>query len=87
MRNELNVYVDELKKESGYDLVDIRCKVLSNKSVYLPRDFWEKVISFLDGYGSSHNNYLIGGIRPIVCRGNQRTVLLIREDSDSGGII
>ncbi len=38
-RNEVNERLDELKESYGYDVVDIRSRVLKGKSVYLPSKF------------------------------------------------
>ena len=80
MRNELNHYVDEAKEKHGYDLLDIHCKVMRGKSVYLPRDFWTKVVSDLDEYKTNDTDFIIGHTKSIVCKQNNRVVLLVKGD-------
>tara|TARA_Y100000034_G_scaffold93045_1_gene112552 strand:+ start:1483 stop:1905 length:423 start_codon:yes stop_codon:yes gene_type:complete len=81
MRDELNKYIDEIKEKDNYDLLDIRCRVLKGKSVYLPRKFWEKIIGHLDSYKTDDTDFVLGGIKAFLCKKNRRVVLLLRDGS------
>lgn len=80
IRNELNKYIDQIKKEDGYDLLEIRCKVLSGKSVYVPRDFWQKVIKHLDEYSMNDTDFVLSNMKAMICKRNSKVVLLLREN-------
>jgi hypothetical protein len=80
MRNELNKYIDKIRKEFKYDLLDIHCKVMQGKSVYLPRRFWDKVLRELDEYKSGDTHFIIGNIMTILCEENKQVVLLIQKE-------
>ena len=79
MRNELNQFLDEIKRKDGYDLLAIRCKVLSGKSVYLPRRFWDKVFKKLDEYNGKHSEFIIGGLTAVICEANRLVVLIVPQ--------
>ena len=75
-RNFINDKIEELKDKYGYDLIDIRYKVLVGKSVYLPRKFWETVSKKIDEFPSKDTYFVLGGIKAETCRENQNVVLL-----------
>ncbi|MCD6436488.1 MAG: hypothetical protein J7L15_08955 [Clostridiales bacterium] len=77
-RNDINDKADSLKKEFGYDLFFIRAKVFSNKSVYVPKRFWEIVEKEFKKY-EDNANFVIGGINSFVCDSNDKVVLLVRD--------
>jgi len=76
-RNNINKIIDNLKKHFGYDLVDIRYKILCGKSVYLPRRFWQIVNKEMDKFRFHDINYILGGIKAEVCKKNEEVVLLV----------
>jgi|TARA_Y100000310_G_scaffold345571_2_gene466751 hypothetical protein len=79
VRNELNAYVDFMEEEIGYNLLDIRCKIMKGKSVYMPKDCWEQVLHDLDEYKSSDTEFILGGIHHEVCDVNPNVVLLTKN--------
>jgi len=80
-RNDINDKADSLKEEFGYDLFLIRIKVFSNKSVYLPSKFWEIVEKEFKKY-KDNADFVIGGIKSVVCEENENVVLLVRDYDD-----
>jgi hypothetical protein len=80
IRNELDAYIDWVKEEYEYDLLDIRCRVMAGKSVFLPKPFWDKIVNDLDEYSASDTRFIIGGMQHETCRANREVVLIIKED-------
>lgn len=76
-RNILDETIDEIKKDYGYDLIDIRYKVLNNKSVYLPTNFWEMVLEKFEDYNEEQIFFILGGIVSEVCEENKEVTLII----------
>ena len=76
-RNILDDSIDEIKKEFGYDLIDIRYRVMKNKSVYIPTSFWEYVLERFEDYKDEQVNFILGGIDAIVCKENKHVTLLV----------
>jgi hypothetical protein len=75
-RNILDEILDDIKKETGYNLIDIRYKVLHNKSVYIPTEFWLHVLSQFKDYDKKQINYILGGIKAVKCDQNSDITLL-----------
>lgn len=63
-RNKIDKIIDEIESdpELGFNLLSIRQKVLSGKSVYLSKRHWEHVNKILENYDANHINYILGGI-------------------------
>ena len=76
-RNILDDSVDEIREEYGYDLINIRYKVLNNKSIYVPTSFWEYVLERFEDYKDEQVNFILGGIDAIVCQENKHVTLLV----------
>ncbi len=76
-RNTLNQVIDDMKTEYGYDLIDIRYRVMNNKSVYVPTIFWTFVLGEFEGYEDEDINFILGGIEAIVCKQNKQVTLLV----------
>ncbi len=76
-RNILDQTVDEIKEEYGYDLIDIRYKVMNNQSVYLPTSFWEYVLGRFEQYEDEHVDFILGGIEAVACKQNKQVTLLV----------
>ncbi|HUS48935.1 MAG TPA: hypothetical protein VMZ91_02115 [Candidatus Paceibacterota bacterium] len=79
-RNAINKKIDKFKKEDKYDILDIRNKVLSGKSVYLPYEFWEKILKEIGLYRLEHSFFVLGGIRAKRCNKNRDVVLLLKSE-------
>jgi hypothetical protein len=75
-RDILNNLVSEIEKKYGYNLIEIRLKVLLGKSVYLPSNFWDMVVKKLAGYKDKHLNFILGGIEVKKCKANEKVVFL-----------
>ena len=82
MRNQLDNIVDQIKADSGYDLLKIRAKVFSGRSVYLPRKFWRKVIVDLKQYKDEDTQFIIGGLKVIIQDANSNVILLVQRGKD-----
>jgi len=82
MRDALSDIANYIEVEYGYNLLDIKCKVLKGKSVYLPRAVWDYVQFELQDYLDQHKYFLVSGIKGIVCKQNSDVVLLVRKDSN-----
>ena len=78
-RNIIDEMVDEIKDIYGFDLIDMRYKVLHNESVYVPTDFWEMIEEDLSNYEYENVFHLIGGIKPVKCKKNKNVTLLVKE--------
>jgi len=76
-RNEINERLDELKDAYGYDVVDIRSKVLRGKSVYLPFKFWQIVEEQMSQYRPEQVNFVLSGIEGVVCKSNPEVCLIV----------
>ena len=76
-RNILNETIDEIREEYGFDLIDLRYQILHNKSVYVPTNFWEYVLSKFEDYEASQIEFVLGGINAIACKENKKVTLLI----------
>ncbi len=81
MRDKLSNFADLVEKEYGYKLMDIRCKVLKGKSVYLPRHVWDYVCFELQEYLDHHKAFLVGGIKGVSCKQNPDVTLIIKKNS------
>jgi hypothetical protein len=81
-RNILDHMVDDIKKEYGFDLIDIRYKVINNKSVYLPTSFWSFVLERFGEYDDKHVDFILGDIVAIICKENKRVTLLVPSYSN-----
>ena len=82
MRNKLDKLLDKIKKDTGLDLVDIRCRVvLRNKSFYVNKNQWnhiyELVNSGVDKEKKRHIEYILGGIK--ASEETKDTILLTKK--------
>ena len=82
-RNEIDQFLDEMKDKYGYDILELRVKAISGKSVYIPTKFWEIVMGYMNQYNKEDVRYIISGIRSIQCEKNPNVTLLISERSDN----
>lgn len=76
-RNILDKTVDDIKEEYGYDLIDIRYKVMNNQSVYVPTSFWVFVLERLKAYDDEYIDFILGGVEAISCKQNKQVTLLV----------
>lgn len=79
LRNKIDSIIDELKDRYGYDLIELRNKVLKGKSVYLPTKFWEIVEEQISQYQLSDIEYITSGVKAVVCKENPKVTLLEKE--------
>lgn len=82
-RNEIDEILDGLKEKYGYDVLDIKVRVLRGKSVYLPAKFWELVTDHLAHYKAEDVKFAVYGIRATACKVNPNVVLLTPDFSDA----
>ena len=76
-RNEINERLDELKEAYGYDVIDIRIKVLKGKSVYVPSSFWQIVEEQLSQYRPEVVQFVTSGIERVICKVNPEVCLIV----------
>jgi len=82
-RNEINEKLDDLKESYGIDVIEVRSKVLKGKSVYLPSKFWQIVEEQMSQYRPEAVQFVISGIKGIVCKVNSEVCLIVLEGHDS----
>jgi hypothetical protein len=82
-RNEVNEEIDSLKKDYGYDLIDIRVKALKGKSVYVPTKFWKIAEEQMNKYKPEIIEFAIEGLVAIPCEGNEQVSLVVRDLGDN----
>lgn len=82
MRNSINEIIDAVKERFGYDMVSVRAKVLSGKSVYIPRVLWDYVVTELEEFDSSYTVFVLGGIKGVVCSANDKVVAVLPIDQE-----
>ena len=78
-RNEVNDKIDELKESYGYDVLEIRLKVLKGKSVYVPTKFWNIVEEQFDQNVPESVNFAVGGLRSVPEKNNPQVSLIIYD--------
>ena len=81
VRDTVNRAVDGIKKEFGYDMISVRCRVMAGKSVYMPRIVWEHFNQEMQKFSAEHALFVTGGIRAVACKQNADAVLIVRNDS------
>ena len=79
-RNEINDIIDELRERYGYDLIELRSKILKGKSVYLPTKFWEIVEDQISQYKLKDVKYITDGINAVICKENPKVTLLEKDN-------
>jgi len=76
-RNEINLKIDELKESYGYDVLEIRLKVLNGKSVYIPTKFWKIVEEQFDQIVPEAADFVIGGLHAVPDSENDQVSLVV----------
>ena len=82
-RNEINERLDELKEAYGYDVIDIRVKVLKGKSVYVPSSFWQIVEEQMSQYRPEVVQFAVAGIERVICQANPEVCLIVQGGGSS----
>lgn len=80
-RNAIDKIIIKLEQVYNCNIINIRCKVLSGKSVYVSKEFWEVLNEKIRKYKLKHINYLISGIEAIECEKNRDVVFITKVDS------
>ena len=62
VRNEIDKLLEEVKSSLNIDLLEIRCKVLSGKSVYIKKSKWDYIIDIFGSFKPKHNNHILGNL-------------------------
>jgi ribosomal protein S24E len=75
-KNQVDKVIDAIKKETGIDVIGVRCKVYSGKSHYMKKVDWEYIVNALKDYSSEHAYFAIGGI--MAEQVDEKTVLIIK---------
>ena len=58
----LDEKIDEVEKQTGINLLDLRVKILHGKSFHLTNDFWEYLRKTFEDYRPEALEYIFGGI-------------------------
>ena len=82
-RNEIDYFLDEMKEKYGYDILELRVKALSGKSIYIPTKFWEIVTEYMNQYNRKDVRHIMSGLKDIQCEKNPSVTLLVSEKSDN----
>lgn len=61
-RNLLDSILDNVKQQTGQDLLEIRIKVLKGKQFLMHRKMWELVEKSFSDFKPDHLSYIFGGI-------------------------
>lgn len=77
IRNQLDKYLDKIKKEYGQDLLQIRMWILQGKHVYVNKRFWDRINEEFKGYAAEQCAYIFGGYRVTQSESNENEYLLI----------
>ncbi len=78
-RNSIFEILDRIKEEYKYDMIEIRCKVLNGKSVYVPKKYWQFIKNELQRFPDKCTFFAIGGIIGVECKENKDVILLISQ--------
>jgi hypothetical protein len=78
-RNVIDKKIDDLKERYGYDILNIRYKVLNNRSAYLPFKFWTIARETIGMYDDEYTYFIFGGIKAVRCKENKDVILLIKN--------
>jgi len=82
-RNDANEILDEIRESYGYDILEIRLKVLKGKSVYVPTKFWKIVEEQFDKIVPEAIEFIMGGLKAIPDEANDQVSLIIYDPSDN----
>lgn len=61
-RDILDKFVDDMYEKYNINLIEIRCKVLSGKSVYLSKKAWDEIEKYINKFNDKHIAYLVSGL-------------------------
>ena len=84
-RNEVDEEIDELKEVYGYDILKIRARALTGKSVYVPTRFWKIVEEKMSHYQPEVVSFVIDGLKAFPCESNKNVCLIIHDKYDTSG--
>ena len=78
-RDCLNQIIDQIKEHYDVDLVDVRCKVLSGKTVYIPRNVWEEAMEAISEVDAEQKNleFIIGGIKADAAKADPKNTVVV----------
>jgi len=82
-RNDANEILDEIRESYGYDILEIRLKVLKGKSVYVPTKFWKIVEEQFDKIVPEAIEFIMGGLKAIPDEANDQVSLIVYDPSDN----
>ena len=81
-RNEVNEKLDELKDTYGYDILEIRARVIRGKSAYVPSKFWQIVEEQMYKYKPDTIKFVMSGIKVKPCDKNKQVSLVTYSPDD-----
>lgn len=80
-RNEIDEFIDDMKDRYGYNVLDMRAKILRGKSIYIPTKFWDIVVKEMNKYKIKDVQYILSGVKDIQCSANPDVTLLVSSAS------
>ena len=83
IRNEIDVILEDIKKTLNIDVLELRCKALSGKTIYVKKSQWDYIIDTFSQFDTKHSRYVIGGIEAQPTN-NEDTVLVIKKEITIG---
>lgn len=81
-RNIINELLEDFESQYKFNLLEIKCKVMTGKSVYLPKKVWDDAVELLSQFKERHITFVLGGIKAIECKQNKDIVLVVPLTSD-----
>jgi hypothetical protein len=81
-RNTVNTKIDELRESYGYDVINIRLKVIGGKSVYVPTKFWKIAEEQFDQMVPESIKFIMGGLKAIPDAVNDQVSLIVYDPSE-----
>jgi len=74
--------LEKIKEQYSYDIIEIRCKVLAGKSVYVPKKYWDVLQNELITFPEKHVLFAVGDIKGVECKENKEVVLILPKNKE-----
>ena len=78
-RDKINNIVDDMEEEYKYNIIELRAKVLSGKSVYIPTEFWDSLTFKTKNFDKKDLDFILSGIQAEICKENPKVTLLLKK--------
>jgi len=77
--NQIDTIINKVKKDIKFDIIYMKCKVISGKSFYMKKSLWSYINDLFIEFPEKYQQYLFGGIEPQDV--NEQTVLILKKDA------